>query len=290
MIEHLHAPYVDLVELDACVTRLAQCIRIISSAPPPGLDSVGMSGVADGSVIDTVPGLPLLHVRRIADVRIGRMDAHASWTLGTSDDRRRAITTTEVSCSPVLGKVVIVEDVRLDLSNAPGPGDKDAVERIARSIRRLHDLVKTQADALRISLSAGDPEAVVRRGMEAASTAASPFVDKAWHESPEEYDLQDITLRTGAPYRRARVTYTDERHDMQTHVLLTDEAEDALQRVLPPVVGLDISNFAGGLRYVFGSCHERIDVAEIGDDPIQMLRWHRTASDVPSPAWRNRRD
>lgn len=290
MLEHLYAPYIDLVELDACATRLAQCIRILSNAPPPGLDSVGVSGVADGSILDTVPGLPLLHVRRIANMRIGRMDAYATWTLGTSDDRRRAVVTTEVSCPPALGKVVVVEEVRQDLSNAPGPGDKDAVARIAASIRRLHDLVKTQADALRISLAAGDPEATVERGMQTALTAVSPFVDKACDESPEEYDPQDITLSSGAPYRRARVTYEDERHDMDRHVLLTDAAEEALQGVMPPIVALDISHFVGGLRYVFGPCSRRVDSGFISDDPIQALRWHGTAAMVPTPAWRERRD
>jgi len=288
MLEHLHAPHIDLVELDACVTRLSQCVRIISSAPPPGLSSVGVSGVADASLLDAVPGLPLLHHRRIMSGRIGRMDASATWTLGSSDDRERAIATTEVSCSPVLGRMVIIEDARLDLSNAPGPGDKDAVKRIARSLTRLQNLVKTQADALRISLATGDPAATVRRGIDAALLQAAPFASKAFDESPEDQDIEDVTLWTGAPYRRARITYRDEHHDMSEHHLLSTEAEEVLQRMVPPVVKMEISNFMGGIRYHFGHGSEGIGVQEIGDDPIQALRWHQTASDVPTPAWRSR--
>lgn len=286
MTEHLHAPYVDLVELDGCVTHIGQCIRLMENAPPPSLTSVSTSGVAPINALTTIPGLPLLHHRAILDGSVGAMAATVDWTLGTSEERRKAVTTLRASCYPLMGNVEIQEDVRLDLSNAPGPGDADARTRILDSLRRLQSLVRHNADAMRRAMSGGDPSRTVEEGRTILETVATPFVNVAIEEAGEDDDVEDLLLMTGAPYRRAVITFKEQRHSQYEHLLLTDPAAEALDSSLPGMIEMEIKHHFGGVRYSFGATRITLEADERTTDAIMRLRRHNEMSQVPVPAWR----
>jgi hypothetical protein len=284
--EHLHAPYVDLVELDGCVVRIGQCIRLMESAPPPSLTSVSTTGVAPISALTMVPGLPLLHHRAILAGAVGTMGATVDWTLGTSEERKKAVVTLRASCQPLMGNVEIQEDVRLDLSNAPGPGDADARTRILDSLRRLQSLVRHNADAMRRAMSGGDPKKTVEEGCRVLETMATPFASVAIEETDEEDDVEDLLLMTGAPYRRAVITFKEQRHSQYEHLLLSDPAAEALDSALPGLIEMEIKHHFGGVRYSFGATKVTLEADDRTTDPIMRLRRHQEMSQVPVPAWR----
>lgn len=289
MIEMLHAPDLDLMEIDACVARLSVILRLLDNADPPGLSDVSTSGVAPIRVKNVLPDLPLLHQRRIAVQPVGRMDAQLRWTLGTDEDRRNAIATLEAVCRPLLGRVVVVERVRSDLSNAPGPGDKDARTMIIASITRLRDLLARHAGILRRD-GASRPEEVLEAAVAAARVAAAPFVQAAVNEMPASDgsgDDDEFEMRTGSPYPSLRTRITNVEHEPVP--FLTEEANAAFDAFMPPIVGLEVKRLPDGVRYLFGPIDVRLQEVEAPTDAMQRLRSEVALSEVPRPAWSGRR-
>lgn len=288
MIEMLHAPDLDLMEIDACVARLSVILRLLDNADPPGLSDVSTSGVAPIRVKNVLPDLPLLHQRRIAVQPVGRMDAQLRWTLGTDEDRRNAIATLEAVCRPLLGRVVVVERVRSDLSNAPGPGDKDARTMIIASITRLRDLLARHAGILRRD-GVSRPDEVLEAAVAAARVAAAPFVQAAVNEMPASDDSGDdeFEMRTGNPYPSLRTRITNVEHEPEP--FLTEEANAAFDAFMPPIVGLEVKRLPDGVRYLFGPIDVRLQEVEAPTDAMQRLRSEVALSEVPRPAWSGRR-
>lgn len=285
----LHAPDLDLMEIDACVARLSVILRLLASAEAPGLSDVSTSGVAPIRVKNALPDLPLLHLRTIRVNPVGAMDAQLRWVLGTDEGRRNAVATLEAVCRPMLGRVVIVERVRSDLSNAPGPGDKHARDRIVSSITRLRDLVADHGSLLRRE-GAVRPNEIVDAAPAAARLAAAPFVQAAVNEMPaiEQSGPEDeFAMRTGNPYPSLRTRITNDEHEPVA--LLTDEAQTALDAAMPPIIGLDVERIGGGVRYVFGPIGLDLPEMETSTDAMQRLRSEMALSEVPRPAWSGRR-
>lgn len=286
--ELLHAPDLDLVELDACVQRLGQCAKLIDAAPDVGLGNAATSGVAPSRVLDALPGLPLLHHRTILNGRVSGMTAEVSWTLGTTDARSVAVATLMATCEPALGRIVIEEIVRRDLSNAPAPGDKDARTRILGSILRLQRIVREAAETIRNGLVGGDPVSAAGQAAAAAETIASPYASVALDESPEDDPVEDITLVTGIPYAPASLTYKEQDWDEEELPMLTDEAAASLDAALPRIVGLSVERTGSRITYRFGPTRLPVGVHSRSEDPILELRRQRDLHQVPRPAWRAR--
>lgn len=285
MPEYLYAPQIDLVELDACVSRLSQAARLIESAPPPSLNSVSMNGTASARFKEEHPNLPLLHSRNILTGRVGSMEASVAWSLAISDaGPKAAVAILEVSCPPFLGKVTIVEQVRTDLSNAADPADNNAPKVILQSVLRLRDLVRSQANALRSAMANGDPRQEVITHSWSAAMAAAAYVTKAVQEAPDDLYLDRYRLATGAPYQMCKVTAEDPIDHIRGGIL-SQPALSALQNELPAMVELEIEHISGGVRYRFAPASLQVNELPTSDDPVERLRLEQRLSTIPSPAW-----
>ena len=288
----LHAPHVDLVELDACAARLGQAARLVEGSATRTIDGTSTTRVAPTRVLDALPGLPLLHHRNLLSTRLGGMEAVATWTLGTTgEDRSAAVATLEARCEPALGRLVVEERVRTDLSNAPGPGSADANERIARSVRRLERMVRDRAAVVRAAMAGGDPEDAAGEAEAAIVAAAWPFATAAWEEAGSEdgddddpIDSARIEAVVGGPYGPNRLRHRAFGEDGTTPIL-SPEADAAFAALVMPVVGLEIDHRAGGVRYRFGPVVARVPVDDAEHDPVAEMRRLRRIAEVPSPAW-----
>jgi hypothetical protein len=281
--EYLVPRNVDLAELESCAARIGHAVRLVAAMRKSTMET---SGVANFQIKDDLPHIPLLHVTQLESIAVSGMSAHGGYCTRSSDDRRWAMLEVEIICEPVLGRTIIRERIRPDLSNAPSPSDDTT--KVVASLKRLEALVKTEIVRVRTAISSNaNPEkgAELRheRTQDLCNSLAMRIEEEMFTLPDNDYEY---SFDSAAPYGEmcATLIVDNDVGDVDRSPLVSKEMRGRITPLFPPQVGLKVRRQEGRTIYEFAKV---TTVGKPGEsqDAIYELRRHAAAASIDGRIW-----